>query len=346
MFSDWQAHLEKYKANISEGKVLDFGQAEQELNATDGNILCDLSHYGLISATGPDASDFLQAQFSNDVRNVSAQQSQLNAYCSAKGRILASFRLFYLNDKYYLELPNTLVEQTLKRLRMFVLRSQVTLEDASQQMARFGLAGTDSEQLISDIGLDCPTDVDGVSQNGDVLVLRIPGSTPRVEIHGPVKLLISLWDKLAKTATPVGAGSWSLLDIQTGLPVIQSQTVESFVPQMVNLELINGVSFKKGCYPGQEIVARMQYLGKLKKRMYRAHINSADTILPGDSLYSGSSDNSQSIGNIVNAQASPEGGYDVLAVIQITEAEQGQVRLGDKTGAILDISELPYSLSA
>ena len=115
---------------------------------------------------------------------------------------------------------------------------------------------------------------------------------------------------------------------------------------MVNLELINGVSFKKGCYPGQEIVARMQYLGKLKKRMYRAHVDITDVIQPGDALFSGSSDNSQSIGNIVNAQPSPTGGYDVLAVIQITEVEHGQVRLGSKNGSILEIDELPYSLSA
>lgn len=346
MQSDWQAHLEKYKANIEEQKVVDFGQAAQELKAINGDIICDLSHYGLISAEGPDASDFLQAQFSNDVRNVSAQQSQLNAYCSAKGRILASFRLFQLDDRYYLEMPDTLIEQTLKRLRMFVLRSQVTLQDASEGMARFGLAGSNSESYLNDIGLACPAEVDAASQSGDVLVIRIPGTVPRFEIHGPTKALIQLWEKLADRITPVGANSWSLLDIQSGLPVIERQTVESFVPQMVNLELINGVSFKKGCYPGQEIVARMQYLGKLKKRMYRAHIDTNEAIQAGDAIYSGSSDNTQSVGTIVNAQISPHGGYDVLAVIQITEAEQGKPRMGSKKGAKLEISELPYSLSA
>lgn len=346
MLSDWKTHLENYQANIRDGMVIDYGQAEQELTSVNGNIIADLSHFGLISAEGPDSPDFLQGQFSNDVRLVTNEKCQLNAYCSAKGRILASFRLFFLNDKYYLELPSTLIEQTLKRLRMFVLRSKVSLDDASHSMARMGLAGPDSEQYISDIGLDCPADVDMASLTGSVLVLRTPGITPRFEIHAPVDELVTLWEKLADKTTPVGASAWSLLDIQSGLPVIQIQTVESFVPQMVNLELINGVSFKKGCYPGQEIVARMQYLGKLKKRMYRAHIRTDEAIQPGDALYSGSSDNNQSIGNIVNAQNSPAGGYDVLAVIQITEAEQGEVRLGDKNGSILEINELPYSLSA
>ena len=346
MQADWQAHLATQQATIREGKVLDFGQADEELQAVNGNLITDLSHYGLISAEGADTQAFLQGQFSNDVRLVTAEKSQLSAYCSPKGRILTSFRLFYLKDKYYLQMPLPLLEQTLKRLRMFVMRSQVTLVDDSEQMARMGLAGPDSEQYLRDIGVNYPVDVDAASLNGNVLILRVPGTIPRFEIHGPASELISLWDKLATKTTPVGANVWSLLDIQTGLPVIQSQTVESFVPQMVNLELINGVSFKKGCYPGQEIVARMQYLGKLKKRMYRAHIATDDTIQPGDDLYSGSSDNTQSIGNIVNAQPSPAGGYEALAVIQITEAEQGEVRWGSKNGSILEINELPYSLSA
>lgn len=346
MQSEWQAHLEKHQANISDGIVSDFGHPQQERASVNDNIITDLSHYGLISAEGPDAAAFLQGQFSNDVQHVSTEACQLNAYCSPKGRILASFRLFYLKDKYYLEIPQALVEQTLKRLRMFVMRSQVTLENTSDNMVRLGLAGPDSEQYISDCGLNCPTVVNGASLTGNVLVLSIPGPGPRYEIHGPHVDLIPLWNKLADKTTAVGVGTWSLLDIQSGQPVIQSQTVESFVPQMVNLELINGVSFKKGCYPGQEIVARMHYLGKPKKRMYRAHIDSSDEIQPGDALYSGSSDNSQSIGNIVNAQPGATGGYDVLAVIQITEVDNGQVRFGDKNGSILEINELPYSLSA
>jgi len=346
MKSEWQAHLKGYQANISDSTVHDFGQLEQERTSINDTIIADLSHLGLISAEGIDATDFLQGQFSNDVRLVCSESSQLNAYCSPKGRILASFRLFYMNDKYYLEMPNTLVQQTLKRLSLFVMRSQVQLQDASDSMVRIGLAGPDSEQYLSDNNLAFPTRVDAASQSGQILVLRIPGPAPRFEIHGPLGELIPLWDNLAHKATAVGAGTWSLLDIQAGLPIIQSQTVESFVPQMVNLELINGVNFKKGCYPGQEIVARMQYLGKLKKRMYLAHIDTTDTIQPGDALYSGNSDNTQSIGNIVNAQHSPAGGYDVLAVIQITEIDNGQIRFGAKDGAILEINELPYSLSA
>ncbi|MDH5444715.1 MAG: folate-binding protein [Gammaproteobacteria bacterium] len=346
MQSDWQVNLDKYQANILDGKVVDFGQAEQELAAVSNNVICDLSHYGLISAAGADTADFLQGQFSNDVRNVSVESSQLNAYCSPKGRILASFRLFYFKDKYYLQLPTSLLEQTLKRLRMFVMRSQVTLENASEELVRMGAAGPDIAQLISDLGFACPAEVDAAKQTGNVLVIRIPGQVPRFEIHGPVAELIPVWEGLADKSTMVGSAIWSLLDIQTGLPVIQSETTESFVPQMVNLELINGVSFKKGCYPGQEIVARMQYLGKLKKRMFRAHIQSDESIYPGDALYSGSSDNKQSVGNIVNAQPSPDGGYDVLAVIQVTEADQGEVRVGNKNGSILEITKLPYSLSA
>lgn len=346
MQSEWQALLNKYQAQFAGEAVTGFGTADKELSATSGNILADLNHYGLISAEGTDTADFLQSQFSNDVRHVSIESSQLNAYCNPKGRILASFRLFYFNNKYYMELPRSLIESTLKRLRMFVMRSQVKLEDESDSLARIGIAGPDSERFIKELGLGCPNEVDSSSLTDNVLVLRTPGLTPRFEIHAPVAHLAPVWEALASKAMPVGCGVWSLLDIQAGLPTIQDETVDSFVPQMVNLELINGVSFKKGCYPGQEIVARMQYLGKLKKRMYRAHIESNEKILAGDNLYSGSSGNSQSIGNIVNAQPSPDGGYDVLAVIQITEADQGEVRLTNKNGSILEIVKLPYSLSA
>ncbi|MDH5778589.1 MAG: folate-binding protein YgfZ [Gammaproteobacteria bacterium] len=340
----WQAVLEKSSAQIANDKVEHFGQPESEIAAVNtANVICDLSHLGIIRVSGADAKDFLQNQLTNDVNQVSATQSQLNAYCNPKGRILASFRLFMRDGDYIMHMPWTIIDPTLNRLKMFVLRSQVELKDSSDDWIRIGVAGQESEKLITDQLGDCPQQVDEVMQIESATVIRLPGTLPRFELHAPVDKMQSLWQALSQQATPVGASCWSHLDILAGIPVIQTQTTDSFVPQMVNLHVINGVSFKKGCYPGQEIVARMQYLGKLKRRMYLAHVNTDATINPGDELFS-SGDNKQSIGKVVEAATAFTGGYDLLAVIQIAEQTKADVLLHNKQGAKLEFHDLPYQV--
>jgi len=150
-----------------------------------------------------------------------------------------------------------------------------------------------------------------------------------------------VWQALCKKATPVGAPVWDWLRLSAGIPMIVTATQEQFVPQMVNLEVIGGVSFQKGCYPGQEIVARSQYLGKLKRRMFLAHTDS--DARPGDNLYSPDMEG-QATGMVVNAAPSPEGGYDLLAVVQVESARTQELRLGGLGGASLALKPLPYSL--
>ncbi len=343
MNSEWRQDLIGQGANIEDNKVTDFGNPQAEiLAATEGDILCDLSHFSLIRASGDDASNFLQGQFSNDVRQVSATAHQLSSYSSPKGRMLALFRLFQRNDAYYLSLPQGLLETTLKRLQMFVLRSQVSLEDVSEQMVRFGLSGPNTEGLLREHLGECPAEKDESVTAKEITVLRIAGEHPRFELHGSFTAMQSLWDALAPHAQKAGANSWELLDIQAGLPSIYSETVEAFVPQMVNLQLVNGVSFKKGCYTGQEIVARMQYLGKLKRRMYRAHVDSAIRPVPGDELTSPHSASGQGAGKVVKVASSPNGGYEILCVVEIVAAESGEISLAADESARLQLLSLPY----
>lgn len=345
MQDQWQAHLQTFNATFAEGRLSNFGQAEDEVKAAQsGNIMTALASLGHIEITGADTVDFLQGQFSNDVKQVSTSHSQLNAYCTPKGRILTTFRLFAMADHYYMTLPHELLEGTLKRLRMYVMRSQVTLNDISESWVSIGIAGPDSETHVAETLGEIPADINAVKTVKDIAIIRVPGVKPRFELHGPVDKMIAIWDQLAARLTLVGEGVWSHLDIEAGIPTIRAQTAEKFVPQMVNLQAIDGLSFKKGCFPGQEIVARTQYLGKLKKRMYRAHIDTQDTVQAGDELYGADENNKQSIGTIVEAQPSPRSGYDILAVIQITEAENKPVHLHKQDGALLEISELPYSL--
>lgn len=345
MKPEWKNFLNDAGAEFSNEKVGSFGNPEQERQiAHSGEILCDLSHYGLIAAYGEDAETFLQGQFTNDISHVDLAHSQLSSFCTPKGRMLANFRVFKRDETWYLSLPYELLEATLSRLRMFVMRSKVTLEDANDGLVRFGLGGPKAAELLTAITGSIPEDTDTVIQYGDITIIRVAGIEPRFEIYGLLDGMSQLWQSLDVDAAPVGANIWELLNIEAGIPVIVAQTTEAFVPQMANMELINGVDFKKGCYTGQEIVARMHYLGKLKRRMYRINIDTNQAPAPGDSLFAKESKGGTGTGKIVSAQQQADGSYDALAVIQITDAENQPLRLHDADGPEIKVLDLPYSL--
>jgi len=304
--------------------------------------LTDLAHFSLIRASGEDVRTFLQGQLTSDVRSVTPQQAQMSSYCSPKGRMLGSFLVFQRDEDLYLQLPGDRLEPLLKRLRMFVLRSKVTLDDVSESLARFGISGDCAAGL-----LPFAPAADNASETRDgITIIRLPGDRPRFEVVGPAEALTDLWTQAAREAQQSDRGFWALMDIRAGMPTVFETTAEAFVPQMANLQLLGGVSFTKGCYTGQEVVARMQYLGKLKRRMYRAHIDVADMPVPGTEIHSPSSESGQGAGRIVDAAASPDGGFEVLVVLQISSAEAADVRLGDADGPALKLLDLPYAFDA
>lgn len=343
MHNDWQSFLTSAGAQISDGGVVGFGDAAAERQATTGDIIADLSHFGLIAVSGQDAVEFLQGQVTNDVRQVDDNHSQLNSYCTPKGRVLATFRLFHRDGTYYLRLPAERLAFILKRLRMYVLRSQVQLDDASDMLARFGIAGPRAAALLGEaLGTAVPDQTDAVLQTPDIVVVRVPGG--RFECHGAPAALAALWQRLATQAHPVGTDAWMLTEIRAGVPHVLDATSEAFVPQMLNLHAIGGVSFRKGCYTGQEVVARMQYLGKLKRRMYLAHVE-GPCPAPGDELFAAELESGQGTGKVVNAQPAPEGGCDLLAVVLIEAVENGTpVHIGNADGALLHILTQPYEV--
>lgn len=353
MIPEWSEFLAGCGGSVVAGRTEHFAHAEAELQAAlhDGAICSDLSHQGLIAAHGTDAVQFLQGQLTCDVQRVSADHSLLGAFCSPKGRVLASFRLFRREDGFYLELPQQLVEITLARLRKYVLRAKVVLTDASDQSVRFGVAGRAAEAVLTERCGALPATINDVihTTGGDrsgVTVIRLPGIAPRFELHGSLPVMQRLWKSLDCAVTFTGAEPWRLLDILAGIPAIYPETVEAFVPQMLNLDALDGISFQKGCYTGQEIVARTHYLGKLKRRMYVARVDSAQPPRPGDPLFSPQADASQSAGRIVDAARHPDGGYALLAVALIDCAERGVLQLGDAQGATLNLEPLPYPLTA
>jgi folate-binding protein YgfZ len=343
MNADWKAFLENAGAEFGANEVQHFGNPRRELSvAITGNVFADLSHYGLISVHGEDARAFLQGQFTNDLGAVDDAHSQLSGYCNPKGRLLANFRVFHRGDSYYLCLPDEMIEGLIKRLRGYVLRARVTLEDASDTFVHLGVSGADSEEELRSFAGEIPATMHAVCQDHRRLIVRVPGIHPSFEVFCDVDTARELWTRLNVHSAPIGAEAWQLLDIQAGIPMIYTPTSEAFVPQMVNLQLIDGINFKKGCYPGQEIVARMQYLGKLKRRMYKARIDAGSAPQPGDEIYC-SSDPTQSAGKLVSAAAHPDGGYAALAVVQIASAEsQAALHLGTPEGPPVTLEHLPY----
>ena len=344
MHPDWQQFLQQQQAVIGNDHITHYGNQTSELDHTCTNtVMVDLSHQGLIRFAGEDARSFLQSQLSCDVNEVNANKAQYGSYCSPKGRILTNFILWQKDDDLLMSLPASLCAAIVKRLSMFVLRAKVKITDSSNDWVRIGIAGEQSTGLIEKIlqtkwNADQPLCV--MHNTAMSIILHAPN---RFEIITTIAHAPKLWEQLNKQAHPVGKTCWDWLEIQSGIPTILTDTQEQFLPQMVNLDVLGGVSFKKGCYPGQEIVARTQYLGKLKRRMFLARIATTEIIKAGDDLFSAEMAE-QSCGKIVNAAPSPDGGYDVLAVIQLSSVETGSIFWKNLDGSELRIIALPYSL--
>lgn len=345
MRDDWKRHLIDAGAEFEGDQLRDFGNAERERRvAVNGDVVCDLSHRGLLEVRGKDAQSFLQGQFGNDIREVTETRSQLSSYSNAKGRAYAVFRIMRDRDAYLLDMNVELLETVRKRLSMFVLRADVVIENAEDSRIRFGLSGPTAEKQLTDTLGGFPADVNEVLGLKGISVVRVPQMThPRFEFAGEIDACQALWNDLNVHSAPVGPEGWRLLDILAGVPTIHAETSEAFVPQMINLHALHGISFKKGCYPGQEVVARMHYLGKLKRRMFRLAIECQERPLPGSPVFRSGGDPGQPDGEIVDAMLHPDGLYAALAVLQIAAAEQ-PLRWGSPDGSVAHVIPLPYTI--
>jgi len=342
MNSIWQDFLRQQGAKIQDGLVQHFGDAQTELATTrDSTVLCDLSQFGILKVAGEDAQSFLQNLLSSDVREIIEQRAQGSSLNSPKGRMQATFLIWRTGADYFLHLPRTLCLGIQKKLSMYVLRAKVKIFDVSDEIICLGLSGAGAAALSQQHFGSVPQDLLAVEQHGNASVIR--AGAQRFQINTTPQHAPDLWQKFSAAARPAGSSCWDWLNIRDGIPVIMPATQEQFVPQMANLDLIGGVSFKKGCYPGQEIVARTQYLGKLKRRMYLAHSEGNAVPQPGDELYSADMEG-QASGMVVNATAAPGGGCDLLAVVQISSREAQTVHLQSLQGAVLQFLPLPYSL--
>lgn len=304
----------------------------------------DLSSLTVIAVRGNDAALFLQNLLTIDIKLIDNHHHSLGAHCDAKGRMLALFRIFQWQESYCLQLPITLSADVLKTLKQFVFRSKVVLEDVGAQWFQFGFSGIQAQNMLTNTFGQLPEATDGAMQFSDTVLLRLPGVEPRFLLTGEKQAGVKYWEKFSKHSVSALYDDWKRNNILAGLPSIFPETAMAFTPQMTNLQLLQGVSFTKGCYIGQEVVARTQYLGKLKRKMVRAHVITERMPQPGDPLFCASSDGSQSIGKIIDASTSLEGGYDLLAVILIAHVENDDVYLY-YNGTKLTICTLPYEVA-
>lgn len=289
-----------------------------------------LDHLGVIRVAGDDAAKFLHSQLTQDFALLPPDHARLAAFCSAKGRMLASFvALPWQADDILLVCSRDLLAPTLKRLSMFVLRAKAKLSDATAQFALFGLAGPAMQAMAGDV----PTPWT-VAQAGQAKVVTLypADGQPRGLWVGPAGS--------APQAPALPSALWQWSEVRSGVALITAPLAEALVPQMLNYESVGGVNFKKGCYPGQEVVARSQFRGTLKRRAYLLHCGSA--LQPGQELFH-ESDAEQPAGVVVQAAPAPEGGWDAIASLQVAATQGGRVTAGP-SGPHLELLPLPYLL--
>ena len=337
--NDWQEYQFIQGAVFNNETIMSFGNIQNELICTqEQNVICDLSHLALLEITGDDATSFLQGQVTNDVRLLDESTAHYTGYCSPKGRLLALFFAFTHQQRIYLQLNTKLLEPISKRLKMYVMRAKVNISNVSDNHVRLGLSGHDIVSLLTPFFAHIPSQAYEVTSTENATLIRLPSIMPRFEIICHTEHAKEIWQSLKKQCKPVGKSCWEWLEIQAGIPDIYLNTQEEFVPQMVNLDLLNAINFKKGCYTGQEIVARTHYLGKVKRRTQLMHLNTAIPPQASDDVVN---QNNEVIGKIVRSAPAPAGGYDVLAEIRLDNLEDADLMVNGIKG---DIQQLPYKL--
>jgi len=303
----------------------------------DSAFFCPLSHEGVLAVRGSDAAKFLQGQLTCNLNYLSDTQASLGARCTQKGRMQSSFRILLQGDGVLLAMASELLEPQLADLKKYAVFSKSKLTDESAAWVRFGLMNADP--ALTELGLELPAETDSVVRNDTLIAIRV--SPGRAELWVPAEQGDAVRNQLAATLEQTDLNEWLLGQIRAGIGQVMPQTRELFIPQMLNLQAVGGVSFKKGCYTGQEIVARMQYLGKLKRRLYRLSLATSEMPAPGTPLFSPS--HNSSIGEVVIA-AKADQTVELLAVLQAEAADSEDVHLGALEGPHLQLLDLPYTL--
>ncbi|HKJ72157.1 MAG TPA: folate-binding protein [Gammaproteobacteria bacterium] len=343
MLPDWQQTLESLGGRIEDGVVADFGDPSAELAAADRGetVLADLSQRAFLTLTGSEVLSYLQGQLTNDVYPAEHGTPVLAAHLTPKGRVIAGLLVLPFEAGFAVDFPGDLAEPLTKRLTMFILRADVQLTDAADQWVRLGVSGeTAAAAAAAAIGAERLTP-EGTTRGSHGTAIPLPGPGPAYLLVVPPEAGRDAWTAATAEARPVGRDAWELARIRAGVPDLGAATSETFIPQEANLEPLGGISYTKGCYTGQEVVARTKHLGRLKRQLYR--LRADGPLSPGQAVHAEGEE--QSRGRIVRSAPLPGGGSEALAVLHIETVEAGTA-LHAEGGAALEVLDLPYAQPA
>ncbi len=351
MNENWQQFLTEQGASLAEdGSVLSFGHPELErFLVKNGPVLSSQAHQGLIKVSGEDAFDFLQGQLTNDLAEVTDEKAQLSAYCDPQGQVLALFVVIKQGDDFYLMVDGSLKETVQKRLQMFVMRSKVTLTDMSEEWVQIGYAGEFADLEIQRLLQNKNKDLYQVTlctleTDDDIILVKLPGPYHRYQLIGNVESLQSAWQKLRNQTDPINNLDWNLLDIAAGIPQVNAQNSGHYIAQFLNLDKLDAINFKKGCFPGQEVIARVHYRGKVTKRMMRLHIDDTIELNTLDSLTVTDQNDKPYKFEVVIANPDILKGTLCLAVTTVKPLLTAEGQLKTEQGVAVNIEPLPYEV--
>ncbi|BBP46136.1 tRNA-modifying protein YgfZ [Thiosulfatimonas sediminis] len=351
MDSTWQTFLLSQNAQFDEtGKIQTFGTPELERYLIKhGPVLTSLSHQALLKVSGDDAQAFLQGQLTSDINQVSDTQAQMSAYCDPKGNVLAIFTVFKYQGDFYLSFDGSLSQSIQKRLQMFVMRSAVKIEDVANQLIQIGFAGEFADidvqrRLESKVKTVFETALSKDPSIADVLIIKVPGPYHKYAIFGPAEQMQTVWTKLRVNCDVTNHNDWQLLDIAAAVPNVTDKTSGQFTAQFLNLDKFSAISFKKGCFPGQEIIARIHYRGKITKRMLRIRLQENLDLHAGDVLALTDSQGKIHKLDVINCRADIFNGClcNAIGTLKSLDAVEGELQSSEGQSAIIE--PLPYSI--
>lgn len=342
----WHQFLAQQGGHFDRDVVISFGETAADYTTLGTTTtLTDLGDQGLLSLSGVQSTKFLQGQVTCDVNALKGSTSILGAICNLKGRVTASFRLIQPRPNageaecILMLMHRELVPSTLATLSKYAVFSKTSLLDHSGDYRQFGVAGPDPSTALATLFTEIPVATDHIVQGDLATLIRVDAE--RFIVLVPQVNAEAVWRKLAANATLAGLPFWQLLNVRAGVAVIEPDISGGFVPQMLNYQALGAVSFKKGCYTGQEIVARMQYLGKLKRRLYRLAADSIKVCHPGVAITL--VDSEQEVGQVVFAAQADVTTQEILAVLTQEAAQQRQLAIAG-TPISVTLLPLPYSL--
>ena len=284
------------------------------------NHYFDLSHFALLKISGDDAAEFLENQLTTHLEDLDHHGWLLSAWCTPKGRVLANFMLYRQADAYFLILPSMLKQTVMQRLTMYVLRSKVKIDDQQELFSLIGLQGSKLDDLLSQIEPAFSGSSANVIAIENMTLLRFTDPEPRVLLVVGIEAMSHTMNQILMACEESDRSQWSLLDIQTGLPWITAATSEKLLPQMLNLDLTGGLSYQKGCFPGQEIIARVHYRGEVKQRLFIGE--GCGEVIPGPGDELENPEGGQLLGDVIDAEPSGDNTFTVLAATRVQSLDE------------------------